>query len=339
MPTDRMNETVVLARRPQGLPSPEDFALREQPLPELEPDQMLVRTLYLSVDPYMRGWIRENPGYTKRMELGEVMPGGIVGVVEESRHPEFREGDIVEGMLGWQRYGVTDGTGFRKVDPHLAPVSTALGLLGMPGLTAYFGMLHVAATKPGETVFVSAAAGAVGSVAGQIGKILGCRVAGSAGSSAKVTHLLDDLGFDAAFDYRTTNDYPAALRDAVPDGIDVYFDNVGGALTDAVVAHMRLRGRVAVCGQISQYNLAVPETGPRWLFQTIVKRLRIEGFLIFDFAPLIPEALAQMAEWYRDGRFRYRETVADGLEQAPVAFIGMLTGANLGKQLVRVSEL
>jgi NADPH:quinone reductase len=339
MPEAPVNQQITLARRPQALPSTDDFAVVQSEVPSLRDGQMLVRTLYLSVDPYMRGWMREDPGYAQPMQIGDVMPGGVVGVVEESQNPTFQQGDVVEGMLGWQRYGVTDGTGFRKVDPSLAPVSTALGLLGMPGLTAYFGLLHVAAAKPGETVFVSAAAGAVGSVVGQIAKIVGCRVAGSAGSPEKVCHLLDDLHFDAAFDYRAQSDYPAALREVAPDGIDVYFDNVGGVLTDAVVAHMRLRGRIAVCGQISQYNLAEPETGPRWLWQTIVKRLRIEGFLIFDFAPKIPDALTQMAAWYREGRFHYRETIADGLDQAPAAFIGMLCGANMGKQLVKVSDL
>ncbi len=316
-----------------------DFRVVESPAPTAGLGQFLVRTLYLSLDPYMRGWMRENPGYSAPMPLGAVMPGGVVGVVEDSQHPGFQPGDIVEGMLGWQRYGVTDGAGFRKVDPSLAPISTALGLLGMPGLTAYFGMMVIAQTKPGERVFVSGAAGAVGSVAGQIGKILGCHVAGSAGSDDKVRHLLEDLGFDGAFNYRGGKDYASSLYEVCPQGIDVYFDNVGGAMTDAVVAQMNLRGRIAVCGQISQYNLKDPDLGPRWLFQTIIKRLRIEGFLIFDFAPQIPEALEQMAAWYKEGRFQYRETVAVGLENAPAAFIGMLTGHNLGKQLVRVSEL
>ncbi|MCW5963779.1 MAG: NADP-dependent oxidoreductase [Bryobacterales bacterium] len=334
-----MNHQVTLAHRPVALPMESDFALVESPAPEAGEGQFLVRTLYLSLDPYMRGWIRENPGYTAPMPLGAVMPGGVVGVVEDSRHPGFQPGDIVEGMLGWRRYGVTDGAGFRKVDPSLAPISTALGLLGMPGLTAYFGATAIAQTKPGEQVFVSGAAGAVGSVAGQIGKILGCYVAGSAGSDDKVRHVLEDLGFDAAFNYRGREDYPAALREVCPKGIDVYFDNVDGLMTDAAVAHMNLRGRIAVCGQISQYNLKEPELGPRWLFQTIVKRLRIEGFLIPDFAPRIPEALAQMAAWYKEGRFQYRETIADGLENAPAAFIGMLTGRNTGKQLVKVTEL
>lgn len=335
----RISLQVTLARRPEALPMESDFALVETPAPEAAEGQILIRTLYLSLDPYMRGWIREKPGYSAPMQLGDVMPGGVVGVVEDSRHPEFRPGDIVEGMLGWRQYGVTDGVGFRKVDPTLAPVSTALGLLGMPGLTAYFGVTKIAQAKQGEQLFVSGAAGAVGSVAGQIGKILGCRVAGSAGSDDKVRHVLDDLGFDAAFNYRNCPDLTEAIQGACPGGVDVYFDNVGGPVTDAVIAQMNLHGRVAVCGQISQYNLKEPELGPRWLFQTIVKRLRIEGFLVFDFAPQVPEALARMAAWYREGRFQYRETIAEGLEQAPAAFIGMLTGRNLGKQLVKVSEL
>jgi len=334
-----MNLQITLARRPEALPTEADFAMVEKPIPPLGDGQFLIRSLYLSLDPYVRGWMRENPGYSAPIQIGGLMPGGAVGVVEDSRHPGFQPGDIVEGALGWQRYGIADGAGFRKIDPTIAPISTALGLLGMPGLTAYFGLTAIAQAKPGEQIFISGAAGAVGSVAGQIGKILGCHVAGSAGSDDKVRHLTTDLGFDAAFNYRRHTNYPIAIREACPRGIDVYFDNVGGSVTDAVVAQMNLHGRVAVCGQISQYNLAEPELGPRWLFQTIIKRLRIEGFLIFDFTPRMPEALSQMATWYKEGRFHYRETIAEGLEQAPAAFIGMLTGRNTGKQLVKVSEL
>ncbi|MDZ7638722.1 MAG: NADP-dependent oxidoreductase [Bryobacterales bacterium] len=333
-----MNRQITLAARPKGIPSSTDFRLVESELPDAKQGHLLIRTLFLSVDPYMRGRMRDQASYAAPVGLGDLMPGGAVGVVEQSRHPGFAAGDIVEGMFGWQAYMLSQGEGLRKVDPALAPVSTALGVLGMTGLTAYFGMLDIAKTEAGESVYISGAAGAVGSVAGQIGKILGCHVAGSAGSEEKV-QLLKELGFDDAFNYKSEKDYAARIRSACPQGIDVYFDNVGGTMTDAVVPQMNLRGRIAVCGQISQYNLEQPETGPRWLFHTIVKRLRIEGFLVFDFAAEIPRALEQMAVWYREDRLRAEETITDGLENAPEAFIGMLQGNNIGKQLVRVSEL
>jgi NADPH-dependent curcumin reductase CurA len=333
-----LNKQITLASRPDGMPVPENFRLVESELPTPAQGQLRVRTLYLSVDPYMRGRMSDQASYAAPTQIGDVMPGGAVGVVEESRHDGFKEGDVVEGMFGWQAYAISDGSGLRKIDPSLAPISTALGVLGMPGLTAYIGMLEIAKTQPGESVLISSAAGAVGSVAGQIGKILGCHVAGSVGTEEKIASV-KKLGFDDAFNYKTESDYAARIRRACPQGIDVYFDNVGGAITDAVIPQMNLRGRIAVCGQISQYNLEKPETGPRWLFHTVIKRLRVEGFLIFDHAAEIPRALQEMAGWYREGRLRFEETVTDGLENAPEAFIGMLNGRNVGKQLVKVSDL
>lgn len=333
-----LNQQITLASRPEGMPAPENFRLLESELPTPAQGQMRIRTLYLSVDPYMRGRMRDQASYAAPLQIGDVMPGGAVGVVEESRHDGFTAGEVVEGMFGWQKFSISDGAGLRKIDANLAPISTALGVLGMPGLTAYFGMLKIAGTQPGESVFISSAAGAVGSVAGQIGKILGCHVAGSAGSEEKIASV-KELGFDDAFNYKTESDYAVRLRQACPQGIDVYFDNVGGPITDAVIPQMNLHGRVAVCGQISQYNLEKPETGPRWLFHTVIKRLRIEGFLVFDHAAEVPKALQEMAGWYREGRLRFEETIAEGLENAPEAFIGMLNGRNRGKQLVKVSDL
>ena len=242
--------------------------------------------------------------------------------------------------IGWQEYGVSRGEELRKIDPEIAPISTGIGILGMPGLTAYFGLLEVGQLHDGETVFVSGAAGAVGSVVGQIAKIKGCRVVGSAGTDEKIAYLLDELGFDAAFNYKNVTDYYAKLAELCPDGIDVYFDNVGGRVTDAVFPNLRIKGRVVICGQISQYNLQNPETGPRFLWHLITKRARIEGFLVFEFADRHPEALAQMATWVQQGKLKYRETIAEGgIENAPAAFISMLKGGNIGKQLVKIADV
>lgn len=273
--------------------------------------------------------------YVRPVELGEVMEGGVVGEVMRSRHPGFAEGDVVEGRLGWQEYAVSDGQGVRKVDPEAAPISTALGVLGMPGLTAYFGLLQVGQPKPGETVVVSAASGAVGGLVGQIARLVGCRAVGLAGSDAKVDYLRRDLGYDAGINYKTA-DLDAALVEACPKGIDVYFDNVGGRITEAVSRHVNPFARFAVCGLISQYNLTEPELAPRNERFVLVSRVRIQGFIVFDFAARYPEGLRQLTEWLRQGKLRYREDVVDGLERAPAALIGLLKGRNFGKQLVRV---
>jgi hypothetical protein len=256
----------------------------------------------------------------------------------ESEDPSLRPGDVVEGMLGWQEYAVASGRTLRKIDPGLAPISTALGVLGMTGLTAYFGLLDVCDPQPGETVVVSGAAGAVGAVAGQTAKIKGCRVVGVAGSDAKISWMLDELGFDAALNYKA-GDLHGKLAELCPDGIDVYFDNVGGAVTDAVVGRLNARARISVCGQLSQYNLEQPEMGPRWLGQLIVKQAKVQGFLVSGYAARFPEGLVQLATWLRQGKLKYREDVAQGIEAAPLAFIGMLQGNNQGKQLVQLSEL
>ncbi|MCP5118216.1 MAG: NADP-dependent oxidoreductase [bacterium] len=332
-----MNKQILLASRPKGFPSESDFRLVESPVPEPKEGELLLRVIYLSVDPYMRGRMRDSKSYAEPVGIGDVMVGGTVAEVVESRHPGFRQGEIVEAYLGWQEYGISDGKGLRKVDPALAPVSTALGVLGMPGLTAYFGLLDLGRPKAGETVLVSGAAGAVGSVAGQIAKIPGCRVVGIAGSDEKVRYVVEEIGFDAAFNYKNHKDYPGKLAELCPEGIDVYFDNVGGRITDAAIVNLKLKARVAICGQISQYNLAKPELGPRLLFHLIVKRARMEGFLVLDYADRFAEGARQMAEWLKQGKLRYREQVVDGIENAPAAFLDMMRGGNIGKQLVRVS--
>jgi len=298
----------------------------------------LIRTLYLSVDPYMRGRMNDRASYADPVKLGEVMVGSAVGQVIQSNNSRYPEGAIVGGMLGWQEYAVSDEKSIRLVDPALAPITTALGVLGMPGMTAYFGLLDICKPQKGETVLVSGAAGAVGSYVGQIAKIRGCHVVGVAGGEAKTNHVVKDLGFDAAFDYKIVTNYVAKLREACPKGIDVYFDNVGGALTDAVFLTMNVHARISICGQISQYNLEKPEPGPRLLWKLIEKRAKVEGFLVSDYAARFKEASVQIAQWLKEGKLKYRETIALGIENAPKAFLGMLRGENLGKQLVKVSD-
>lgn len=332
------NRQIVLAARPEGLPKPSDFRLVEADAPQPGEGQFLVKVNYLSVDPYMRGRMSEAKSYAEPVQLGQVIVGGTVGTVVESRHPDHRPGDVVVGYGGWQEYALSDGQGVERFDASLAPMSTALGVLGMPGLTAYFGLLEIGRPKQGETVFVSGAAGAVGSIVGQIARLKGCRAAGSAGSQAKVDHLVHELGFDAAFNYKQVDDYAAKLQEVCPQGIDVYFDNVGGSLTDAVFTQINVHARIVVCGQIDQYNATRPPRGPRLLWHLIVKRARAEGFLVFDFADRASEARRELASWLAAGKIQYRETITDGLENAPAAFIGLFRGENLGKQLVRVAQ-
>jgi hypothetical protein len=332
------NKQITLAVRPVGFPKESDFRLVEAPVTTPGPGQFLVQSLYLSVDPYMRGRMNAAKSYAPPVELGGVMVGGVVGQVVESHHPRFAAGEIVEGYFGWQQYALSDGVGARKVDPSLAPISTALGVLGMPGLTAYFGLLEIGKPQPGETVVVSGAAGAVGSLVGQIAKIQGCHVVGIAGTDAKARYVVEELGFDSAFNYKSARNYRAKLKTLCPQGVDVYFDNVGGAITDAVIPLLNVRARLVICGQISQYNLERPEMGPRWLWALIVKQARAEGFLVFQFADRFEEGIRQMAQWLKEGKLKYRENIIEGLENAPRAFIGMLKGENIGKQLVKVAD-
>ncbi|MCZ6792543.1 MAG: NADP-dependent oxidoreductase [Planctomycetota bacterium] len=332
------NRRITLAARPRGYPRDSDFRLVEEPVPELSEGEFLVHAVYLSVDPYMRGRMNAGKSYADPLEIGDVMVGESVGRVVASRRPGFAEGTYVAGMFGWQEYAVSSGKGVRVIDPAVAPISSALHVLGMPGLTAYFGLLEVCEAKAGDTVLVSGAAGAVGSTVGQLAKIHGCRAVGVAGSDEKVEFITEELGFDAGFNYKKTDNYRARLRELCPDGIDVYFDNVGGDITDAVFPVLSLGARVGVCGQISQYNLEERQVGPRLLWHLIVKRATVRGFLVFDFADRFPEALGRLTDWVRSGRIKYRERFTDGIESAPRAFLEMMRGANTGKQLVKVSE-
>lgn len=331
------NRKFTLASRPVGMPKQSDFKLVEAPVLQPNAGEMLVKSLYISVDPYMRGRMNDAKSYAAPVEIGGVMVGGVVGEIIVSNDPRFAVGDIVQGEFGWQEYTISNGKGVRKVDPAIAPVSTALGVLGMPGLTAYFGLLDIGKPKAGETVLVSGAAGAVGGIVGQIAKIKGCRVVGIAGDDAKVRYLVDELGFDAAFNYKTTKNYVEKLKELCPNGVDVYFDNVGGPITDAVIPLLNTHARISVCGQISQYNVEKPETGPRWLWALIVKQARVEGFLVFQFFEQFPQAATEMAGWIKEGKLKYKEDIVEGFENLPKAFIGMLQGDNTGKRLVKVN--
>ena len=332
------NRQFRLAARPEGTPDRDVFELVETDVPEPGPGEVLVRTRYLSVDPYMRGRMDGTSGYADAWEIDDPLQGGVVGEVVESNGAGFEAGDVVTGDLEWADYSTAPGTALQPVDPDLAPVSTALGVLGMPGRTAYFGTREVANVTASDTFVVTGAAGAVGSVAGQIAKLSGARTVGFAGSDEKVRFVEDELGFDACINYEATDDHAAALDEAAPAGVDCYFDNVGGPITDAVFTRLNLDARVAVCGQISMYNATETPTGPRKLRHLISTRATVEGFLVSDFAPRFETATEQLAEWIDSGDLQYRETVTEGLENAPDAFLGLFEGANVGKQLVAVSD-
>jgi hypothetical protein len=327
---------VHLASRPVGHPSPDNFAVVAVGVPRPADGEVLVRNRYLSVDPYMRGRMNDVKSYVPPYRVGEVMDGAAVGEVIESRAPGLAAGDLVAHNFGWREHAVAPARRFAKIDTGIAPAPAYLGVLGGPGFTAYVGMLDVAAVTEGDIVFVSGAAGAVGSVAGQIAKLRGAgRVIGSAGSDAKVDYLTGELGFDAAFNYRS-GDVRDLLARAAPDGIDVYFDNVGGDHLEAAIGAARNFARIPVCGHISQYNATEPAPGPRNLFMLVTKRLTMRGFLIFDHGDRRNSFLADMSGWVSSGQIRYRETVVDGLENAPAAFLGVLDGQNTGKMLVRI---
>ena len=326
-----------LAERPQGEPDADCFELQETELPEPNPGELLVRVTYLSVDPYMRGRMSAGESYAEPWAVGDVLKGGVVGEVVESHSEAYSEGDLVTGEGRWGEYSLLDAGEVAPVDPAVADQPAYLGTLGMPGRTAYFGLLEVGEPKPGDTVVVSGAAGAVGSVVGQIAKLNGCHVVGFAGSEEKDDWLTDDLGFDAAINYKSTDDYSAALAEAAPEGVDVYFDNVGGPITDAVFPQLNLDARVAVCGQIAHYNDETVPTGPRKLPQIIAPRATVEGLLVGDFVTRFGEASEQLGKWVAAGDLQHRETVVDGLENAPDAFLGLFSGDNIGKQVVQVA--
>ena len=337
----QVNRCIVLARRPQGAPREEDFRLEKQPLPQAGPGQVLLRTRFLSLDPYMRGRMSDAPSYVPPVALGAPMTGQTVSVVEASDNPSFKAGELVVANVGWQDYGLSDGRDLVRIDPALANPSYALGVLGMPGLTAYVGLLDIGAPKPGETVVVAAATGAVGSVVGQIAKIKGCRAVGVAGGGDKCEFALRTLGFDACLDHRSP-DFREQLAAACPKGIDVYFESVGGEVLAAVMTLMNVGARMPLCGLIAWYNLeGLPPGGdhtPQFLKAVLRKRLKVQGFIIFDHFRRTPDFVRDMSTWLREGSVRYREDRVAGLENAPRALMGLLRGENFGKLVVTVSE-
>jgi NADPH-dependent curcumin reductase CurA len=329
-----VSREIRLVARPQGFPDEALFEVAETSIPDPADGQVLIRNSYFSVDPYMRPRMNDVRSYVAPFTLGEAMTGGAVGRVMASRNERYAEGDWVLHQLGWREWALSDGAALRRLDPTVAPVSTSLGVLGMPGFTAWYGLFVLGRPEAGETVFVSGAAGAVGSAAGQMARIAGCRVIGSAGSEEKLAWLRE-LGFDAVFNYReqTPRD---ALRELAPDGLGIYFDNVGGDHLEAAIGALRTYGRVVACGSIARYNDAEPLPGPRNLFMVVTKRLRIQGFIITDHFERFGEFAREATTWVREGRLRYRETVVDGIENAPKAFLGLLRGENIGKMLVKV---
>jgi NADPH-dependent curcumin reductase CurA len=338
MPASK-NRRIVLASRPVGEPRPDNFRAIEGDIEQPGPGEILLKTLWLSLDPYMRGRMSDAESYAEPLAIGELMTGGTVSKVIASNNASFAAGDIVVGYTGWQEYARSDGSGLRKVDPALAPISTALGILGMPGMTAYTGLLKIGKPKPGETLVVAAASGAVGSVVGQIAKLKGCRVVGIAGGPDKVRYLTDELGFDAGIDHRAP-DFAAKLRAAVPDGIDIYFENVGGHVWDAVFPLLNRFARIPVCGHIANYNdVGAPrgiDHAPALIRAVLTKRLTLRGFIVLDFDAETDNFLRDVGGWLRDGKLKYREDVIEGLERAPEALIGLLKGRNFGKQVVKV---
>ena len=331
-------QRIVLASRPQGWVTPENFRLERVPVPAPGPGQVLVRNHYLSLDPYMRGRMEESKSYAESQKLGETMIGGTVGVVEASNNPGFAAGDTVLGMFGWQEYGLSDGTGLMKVDTRAVPMSAYLGAVGMPGVTAWYGLNRICRPKAGETVLVSAASGAVGSVVGQLAKHAGCRAIGIAGGQEKCDYVVSELGFDACIDHRRHGDVKSmarALREAAPNGIDGLFENVGGVCLDGALACMNPFGRIALCGLIAGYN--GQDIAIHHVRALLVMRLELRGFIVSDHMSDWPQALTELGRGVATGKIKYRETIAEGLAAAPDAFIGLLQGRNFGKQLVKLA--
>jgi NADPH-dependent curcumin reductase CurA len=330
------NKEIRFASRPAGIPTLDNFNLVDTDMPKPADGQVLLRTLYISVDPYLRGRMREGRSYVPPFKVGQVIESGALSEVIESRSPKFQPGDIVTGMFGWRLYNVANADPLMKV-PAGVPVTTALGVLGIPGLTAYFGLLDIGQPKAGETAVVSGAAGAVGTIVCQIAKIEGCRVIGVAGSDEKNRYLKDELGVDATINYKQ-GDIREALKEACPKGIDIYFDNVGGEVSDATLPLLNRGARIVLCGQISIYNLDKPDIGLRPQPYLLVNRAMMKGFIITDYAAKFSEGVKQLAQWLAEGKLKYAENIVEGFENTPRAFIGLFSGENLGKQIVKVAD-
>jgi NADPH-dependent curcumin reductase CurA len=336
--TAKVSREIRLKNRPAGLPAESDFELAEVTLPQIAEGQVLVQNIYMSVDPYMRGRMVDRKSYVPPFQLNQPLEGGCVGRVVESKNKQFQGGDYVLGMSGWREYFISDGTGILKIDPAVAPIQAYLGTVGMPGLTAYYGLLEIGRPKPGETVFVSAASGAVGAIVCQIARIKGCRVVGSAGSDDKVSWLLQEAGADAAFNYKKSDDVIAEVGRLCPKGIDVYYENVGGIHLEAALEHMNKFGRIVMCGQIAIYNATHPVPGPANLFYIIGKQLTMQGFIVSDHFDMLPQFYADMAKWIAEGKIKWKETIVEGLQNAPGAFIGLFKGENFGKMVVKLGD-
>lgn len=329
------NKEIRLASRPAGTPAPEHFRFVETEAPKPSEGEVLVRLQYISVDPYLRGRMREGSSYIAPFEVGQVIQSAAVGEVVESKSPKFQPGDVVSGMFGWRLYDIAKAEGLTKVIPGVPP-SASVGVLGAPGLTAYFGLLDIGQPKEGETVVVSGAAGAVGMTVCQIAKLKGCRVVGTAGSDEKTEYLRSELGVDATINYKTAGNMFAALKEACPNGIDVYFDNVGGEVSDAVLPLINKNARIVICGQISMYNSDQPYTGVRPQPFLLVKSATMKGFIITQYLSRFAEGVAQLAQWFTSGKLKHAETIVEGFDNTPRAFIGLFSGENLGKQIVKI---
>ena len=333
-----VSREVRLKRRPVGLPRESDFEVVEVKISEPKKGEVLVDNIYMSVDPYMRGRMIDVESYVPPFQLGEPLEGGCVGRVAMSNDGQFREGDYVLGTLGWRERFLSDGHDLVKIEPNIAPIQAYLGALGMTGFTAYVGILDIGRPQTGETVFVSAASGAVGSIVCQIAKLKGCRVAGSAGSEEKADWLVNEIGIDAAFNYKTAKKLRTEISRCCPDGIDVLFENVGGEQLQAILGNMNLYGRIVLCGMISQYNATRPAPGPNNLMLAVIKRLTLRGFIVTDHSERMPDFFAEMGKWIAEGKIKWKETIIEGIENSPKAFIGLFTGENFGKMLVRIGS-
>jgi NADPH-dependent curcumin reductase CurA len=327
---------IVLASRPVGIPAFENFKFEVIELPELKEGEVLIQPTFISVDPYMRGRMNDAKSYTPPYQVNEPILGGIVGLIIESRNSRFKSGDMVQGTLPWATRIILDGKGIQKIDTSFAPASYYLGILGMPGLTAYFGLLEIGQPKPGETIVISGAAGAVGTVVGQIAKIKGCHVVGIAGTDDKVKLLKEQFGFDEAINYKSSKNLRKDIKAACPTDVDIYFDNVGGEISDAVFANLNFKSRVIVCGQISLYNETRMQLGPRFLPIVLTRSILVKGFIVRDYADHFPEGIKQLSTWVRDGKLTYKETIVKGFDRLPEAFLGLFAGQNQGKMLVQV---
>ena len=340
MNNKEQNQEIVLAKHPSGAVQADTFKFNDIDMPTCKDNEVLIKSLYVSVDPGMRGFMDKgvDDAAGNKFKLNQPITSRTVAQVIDSKHNNFKKGDIVHGRFAWQKYQTVSTDHIEKVDPKLAPISTAVSMLGIPGLAAYFGMLNIGQPKKGETVVVSGAAGAVGSIAAQIARIKGCRVIGIAGSPEKIDYLENNLGLDKGINYKQTEDITAAIKAACPDGVDVFFDNVGGELFDAVFANINKHARVAICGQIADYNEENPPQGPRPMHKLIKKSARMEGFVAYDFSDEFENAKKQMSEWYNEGKLTYKENLIHGFDNIPAAFMGLFSGENIGKQMVKIAD-